>query len=98
MAVALLIVVHKLKGIVVRVAVNNEVLHMGIGLLLHTFDGSFNKRTGIPCHGGYGNFKAFFCRLCRGRRHTVLFHFYDKYIIILLSRLLPPYYIAYTAA
>ena len=55
-ATALLIVHHGLDGAVVRVAVDDDVLHMGIVLLLHALKGALDDIDRIIGDRGYGDF------------------------------------------
>lgn len=66
-AVALLIVVYVFEGVVVRVAIDDEMFHTTIGLRFHTMDGTGYEVARIPCDGSYCDLYAFFLR---GRRHT----------------------------
>lgn len=62
--VALLIVVHVGEGVVVRVAIDDEVLYGGIVLTLYAMDGARDEIASVPSDGGNGDFFLFGRRRC----------------------------------
>ena len=59
-AVAPLIVMNELHRTVLGISVNNEVLHVGISLLFHAFNGAGQLSRRIVSNGGYSEFQRRF--------------------------------------